>query len=113
MPETHDKDKIESLLKSNDEQTIIDAIMYMTFNINDPEWIQNKCSEQINAKKSNNITELSITCLGHVARIHRTINMNTTIPLLNKLLKTKEFSGHARDALDDIEQFAKKNKTQP
>ena len=37
MIEPHQKSDIELLLKSNDEQTILDAIMYMTFNVNDPE----------------------------------------------------------------------------
>ncbi|WP_314916592.1 hypothetical protein [Pseudomonas helleri] len=108
MIEPHQKSDIELLLKSNDEQTILDAIMHMTFNVNDPEWIQKKCIEQINLKKSSNITGLAITCLGHIARLHGVINENTTIPLLKKLLKDKEFSGRAEDALDDIEQFTKK-----
>ena len=42
MIEPHQKSDIKLLLKSNDEQTILDAIMHMTFNVNDPEWIQKK-----------------------------------------------------------------------
>ena len=52
MIEPHQKPDIELLLKSNDEQTILDSIMHMTFNVNDPGWIQKKCIEQINLKKT-------------------------------------------------------------
>ena len=99
--------ELESLLKSDNEQELIEALMYAVFNIDEPRWIQEKCHELIYSDKSLNIKGLAITCLGHVARIHGTIDKNITIPLLIKLSKDQNLSGRVSDALDDIEQFVK------
>lgn len=99
--------ELESLLKSDNEQELIEALMYAVFNIDEPRWIQEKCHELIYSDKSLNTKGLAITCLGHVARIHGTIDKNITIPLLIKLSKDHNLSGRASDALDDIEQFVK------
>lgn len=105
MSNKYNKLDIELLLKSEDQQACIDALMYITFNFADHEWIQEKCIEQINSAKNSSVKELAVTCLGHTARIHKTINKERTIPLLLKLLKNNELSGQAQDALDDIEHF--------
>ncbi|WP_262501767.1 hypothetical protein [Pseudomonas lundensis] len=99
--------ELESLLKSDNEQELIEALMYAVFNIDEPRWIQEECHELICSDKSLNVRGLAITCLGHIARIHGAIDKNITVPLLMKLSKDKDLSGRASDALDDIEQFVK------
>ena len=100
--------ELENLLRSDDEQEIVEALMYAVFNIDEPQWIQEKCHDLICSDKSLNIKELAITCLGHVARMHGTIDEKVITPLLIELSKDQYLSGRASDALDDIEQFVKK-----
>lgn len=97
--------ELESLLKSDDEQVIIETLMFIVFNIDNPQWIQEKCIALVYSDKSLNVKELAITCIGHVARIHGAIDEKIVIPLLIELTKDQDLSGRARDALDDIEQF--------
>ena len=53
--------ELESLLKSDNEQELIEALMYAVFNIDESRWIQAKCHELIYSDKSLNIKGLAIT----------------------------------------------------
>lgn len=101
------KEELENQLKSSDKGIAIDALMYLCFNIEDPEWIQDKCIEAIENGKYEDVRGLGITCLGHVARMYSKINRNKVMPVLKRLLNDDSLSGRAQDALDDIEIFAK------
>lgn len=93
------------LLDSSDEEVISKALLYMTFNIQDAGWLQKTCLEFISTNENNSMRGLAITCLGHVARIHGTINEQTTIPFLKRLLNDTSLAGRAQDALNDIDIF--------
>lgn len=103
----YSKSELEKLLKSDNKNEVINALMYLCFNINDPEWILEKCIEVIECGNDEEIRGLGITCIGHVARIYSKINKKKIIPFLNNLLLDKSISGRVQDALDDIETFAK------
>jgi hypothetical protein len=45
------------------------------------------------------------TALGHVARLTRSLDLDTAVPALKRLLADPDVSGYAEDALDDIEVF--------
>jgi hypothetical protein len=47
----YSKEELDRLLKSTDKNIVIDALMYLCFNIDDPEWIQDKCIEAIESGK--------------------------------------------------------------
>jgi hypothetical protein len=51
------------------------------------------------------IKAVAILCLGHIARIHRTIDWPLVKPLLISLLDDDKLSGSASDTLDDIAIF--------
>jgi hypothetical protein len=104
----HSKDELEKLLLSDDANVVIDAIMYLCFNIDDPEWIQRKCVQLIESGKNDDIRGLAITCIGHTARIHQEINKDLVIPILLDKLQDSALSGRAEDALGDIKMFVKK-----
>ena len=93
------------MLRSEDTTVATDALLYLCFNIDDPEWIQIKCIEVIQAHCSDDIRGLALTCLGHVARMHKVINKALVIPVLFETLKHSTLSGRAQDALDDIDIF--------
>lgn len=47
MERQYSKEEIDLLLKSKDSNVVIDALMYLCFNINDPDWAQDKCLDAI------------------------------------------------------------------
>lgn len=48
---------------------------------------------------------VAATCVGHLARIHRTVDLTLLLPRLKSLLADPQAGAKARDALDDIRMF--------
>ncbi|MDN7908561.1 hypothetical protein QZM18_31220 [Burkholderia diffusa] len=107
MEATHDRKKLEELLQSSDIAAATETLMYICFNIDDADWVQDKCVEIIERRGDLNLIKLAITCIGHVARIHSFINKAKVMPVLERCLKDPALSGRAEDALQDIEIFIK------
>lgn len=107
MSTQHSKEELETLLTSSDSNVVIDALMYLCFNINDPDWIQDKCIEAIENGSNDDIRGLGITCIGHVARMYAKIDKEKVMPVLERKLHDESLSGRAQDALDDIDVFVK------
>lgn len=101
----YSKEELEVILRSEDAAVATDALLYLCFNIEDPEWIQMKCVQAIQDHRDDDIRGLALTCIGHVARMHKVIDEALVIPVLLKNLKHKTLAGRAQDALDDIESF--------
>ena len=100
------KDDLESFLRSNDVGLVTDALLYLCCSVEDREWIQDKCLELFE-HEDEDVSGLAVTCLGHVARIHSTINKNKVVPVLRQKLNDRRLAGRAQDALDDIRKFTK------
>jgi hypothetical protein len=81
--------------------------MYLCFNINGPDWIQDRCVEAIEHGENDDIKGLGITCIGHVARMYGKVDKTKVIPLLERKLQDGSLGGRAQDALDDIDTFVK------
>jgi hypothetical protein len=81
-------------------------LLDITFNNEDWESVQNECLKNIEESEYLDIACLSITCLGHIARIHNCIDKEKALSVLNEKINEKELSGFVDDALDDIERFA-------
>jgi hypothetical protein len=101
----YSKEQIEVMLLSEDAAVATDALLYLCFNIDDPEWVQLKCVEAIQNHRSDDVRGLALTCIGHVARMHKVIDKPLVMPVLLENLKYKTLSGRAQDALDDIDTF--------
>ena len=79
-------------------------MLAIAFNEKDLPWAQNLFIKLFDDENSD-VKGLSLTCLGHLARIHKAIDKKIVIPFLEGLLDDKDYSGRAQDALDDINQF--------
>ena len=51
------------------------------------------------------VTGLAVTSLGHIARIHRQLDLDKVLPVLEKLRSDPEIGGRVEDALDDIRKY--------
>jgi hypothetical protein len=105
MSKEHSKKELEIMLQSDRSDVVIDALLYLCFNINDPEWIQLQCIQAIEGAGNDDIKGLAITCIGHVARIHSEIDRPLVIPILRSILTDDTLSGRAQDALDDTDMY--------
>jgi hypothetical protein len=102
----YSKPQLSLLLKSTDLNVVSDTLLYVCFNVDDIEWIQDKCIELLE-HKDEDIAGLAATCLGHIARIHSRINKGKVLPVLQSKLQDTRLSGRVKDALEDIDMFAK------
>jgi hypothetical protein len=48
---------------------------------------------------------MSALCLGHLARIHRQLDLDRVLPILHGLEADQDIGWRVGDALDDIESF--------
>jgi hypothetical protein len=48
---------------------------------------------------------LAMTCLGHIARIHKAIDLDKVMPVLTKQLSDSEIRGQVEDAIEDINHY--------
>jgi len=101
----YSKEELEVMLLSEDAAVTTDALLYLCFNIDDPEWIQLKCIEAIQNNRDEDVRGLALICIGHVARMHKKIDKALVMPVLVEMLKHRTLSGRTQDALDDIDIF--------
>lgn len=99
------KIKIEADLGSSEKRIRIDAIMHACFNVEDVEWIQDRCIEMIEDDVDFDVRNLAIICIGHTARIHKCINLEKIKPVLVRASKKAQLAGSVQDVIDDIEIF--------
>lgn len=74
--------------------------------LHDPDWryIQGQCMTLL-AHAEPAVRATAATCLGHVARLHRSLDLDVVLPRLMSLTKDEDIGGEAQDAIDDILTF--------
>ena len=80
------------------------ALTRLALNDPDPEWLEGIFMAHL-SNPDPWVRGVSALCLGHVARLHGTIDTSKVVPALKRLLEDSETEEKARDALDDIETF--------
>lgn len=95
-----------SELDSGDTRRIVEALLSFAFNDEDWQFVQNLLIRYSNHQEQN-IRYMAMLCFGHLCRIHRTIDKDRVLPILQAGLKDEEkyVRGAAEDALSDIEMF--------
>lgn len=91
-------------LNSKTEDLIIDALLRLTLHDSDSQWVQNICIK-FSAHENVPVRRTAIQCLGHLARIHRKLDLSIVQPVLASLHGDPEIAGVVEDTLDDIEVY--------
>src|SRR5262249_1740885 len=91
-------------LGSANPTDMCEALVRLTFHDPDWQWVQNLCIE-LTKSSTVEVQSTAILCLGHLARIHKALDLEKVAPLLIELRKVPLLSGRADDAMDDIEIF--------
>ena len=100
------KNEAERAFKSLEPNQIVNALLGITYFDADWEWVQDWCLHFLESKDVS-VRNAAIACLGHLARIHKTINKPKVLGALRNHIKDASFEGRIEDAIDDIEMFAK------
>lgn len=99
------KSEAIAALESGDSSQICNALVSIACCENDWRWAQDKCLAFL-VSSSPEISGLAATCLGHIARVHKTLDKEHVVAALRKQLKNPDIAGQVEDALEDIGLFA-------
>lgn len=90
---------------SDDGPRIAEALVGLVHNEPDGEWLQEVCSRLLDHRQPV-VRAAGVTALGHVARLHRSLDQDQVRHRLEQLSQSEpELAGRIEDALDDIEMF--------
>jgi hypothetical protein len=87
---------------SDDE--LCDALISVVLNANNREWVEEFCVSCA-CHPSANVRGLVATCIGHIARIHRQLDIPRITLILRMLSQDPGITGRVQDAIDDIWTF--------
>lgn len=104
------RDDAETTLTSPDAYLVTEAILRLALHDPDGRWVTDRALELLRNPDAD-IRAAAATALGHIARIHRTIDTERVIPALHHLTNNPATAGQAQDALDDIAMFTTGNQS--
>jgi two-component sensor histidine kinase len=100
------RDQVEEALRSTDEEAISMALLSAALYEPDAEWVQAQCMRLLRPPYSL-CTATAIVSLGHLARIHGTLDTDRVIPALEECRRDTKLAGFVSDALDDIQMYVR------
>jgi uncharacterized membrane protein YheB (UPF0754 family) len=81
------------------------ALLSLTYHEDDRDWLQTLLIDCVARGSDRQLRALSVTCMGHVARLDGVIR-DDVLQLLRDLRSDPDLGGTAEDALDDVTSFA-------
>lgn len=93
-----------AVFASGDAERISRTLVRLAYHDPDWTWVQNQCLRFLEASDPMVVTAAA-TSLGHLARMHRQLDLARVLPALQSLLGDEEVAGFAEDALLDISHF--------
>jgi len=102
QPHPISREDAEAAFASGDPELIAHALVRVAFHDTDWRWGQERCLGFARAAVAA-VRQIAVTCLGHVARVHRQLDLDRVLPALDELARDPEVQ--VDDALDDIRMF--------
>jgi len=96
----------ETALASDDSEAIVRALLRLALHDSEWPWVQEVCLKFANHPVKD-VRRAVATALGHLARLHATLDLASALPVLRSLAADPEVAGFAQDALDDIEWYTR------
>jgi len=91
----------EAIFDSSNDYKISKALVRLAYYDEDWRWVQSKCLEYLE-NSGKEIQSTAVLCLGHLARIHHQLDLETVLPVLMELRNDSSLIGKIEDTLDDI-----------
>lgn len=95
-------------IQSSDVGLSTRALLRLTYDDPDRMRVEAVLLDCVSLEADPQIRALAVTCMGHLARIHRAVSAEI-VRCLEELLDDPELEGRAEDALDDIAAFSATN----
>src|SRR4051812_11684801 len=109
-PRPIERSEAVAALASSKSQVVTDALIRLALHDADWPWVQARCLEALDNPEVA-VRRTAATCLGHLARIHRQLDLIVVLPALRRLQGDPDAAGTAEDALDDILTFVRNSRT--
>lgn len=103
------REELQAAFASRVEERAVEALISAAYYDPDWRWVQSQCLH-FAASSSPSLRATAITCLGHLARVHRALDLDLVLPVLEKLADEPELRGRVEDTLDDIGMFLQQPK---
>jgi hypothetical protein len=100
------RSEAERLLGSGNETAIIQALLSSAYHDADWPWVQNHCVQLLEHSEPD-VRRIAVICFGHIARIHRTLDLALVLPKLWTLKEDASMSDCVEDTLEDIRIFVR------
>ncbi|MEW4369377.1 CPCC family cysteine-rich protein [Paenibacillus kandeliae] len=96
------------MLQSSDPKQMVDGLLALSLHAPDGAFAQHMMLRYVQ-HDNENVRGIAILGLGHIARIHGTVDKERVLPIVEQALQDRsEFvRGHADAAMDDIQLFCK------
>jgi hypothetical protein len=92
-------------LASGDASQSTRALLSLTYNDPDRAWLEDLLMEQLQEGNDPQLSALTVTCMGHLGRMHGIVSARL-VACLESLLDDPALGGIAEDALGDVRYFA-------
>lgn len=95
------RENVEESLASGDHQAIRSALLSAALHDPDWRWVEQQCL-RFAGHHDGGVRGIAAMSLGHLARIHGVLNLDSVRPVLRKLSTDPDVREHAADALADL-----------
>ena len=103
-PAALSRQQLECEFDSDSGVRIADALVSAALHEADWPWVQDWCM-RFAGHSDVDVRRVAITCLGHLARLHHTLDLDRVLPLLAVKLNDTALQGTVEDTLSDIRMF--------
>lgn len=105
-PKPLSRQEIEKAIRADVTPDVCHALISAALYDPDWKWVQNLLLRNL-THEAIEVRGAAATALGHLARVHRQVDLALVRPALQRLLHDADVSGRAQDALDDISVFVR------
>lgn len=91
----------ELVFKSGVDNDIVEVLIRLAYHHNDWRWVQSKCLHYVE-NDNDSLKQTAILCLGHLARIHKQLDIEIVMPIVDRLKSQSNLQGRIEDFLDDV-----------
>ena len=103
-PQPHSKREAVEAFGKGEPRKISEALIGLALNDPDWRWVQDAALRYLESPDEA-LRMTAATAIGHLARLHGTLDLGRVVPALQRLLTDPATEGRANDALDDITMF--------
>jgi hypothetical protein len=98
------REEIEVLFRTGYTSNIEDGLLSAAYYDPDWRWVQSQCLA-FSRHSDHDVRSVAAVCLGHLARIHRQLDVELVLPRLAEMKSDPQVAARVEDAMEDIKFF--------